>query len=110
MFNMQFRYGLTTLIFLFILVREAPTYPIDGYTYTNIRRLDYLQSVVDEEIKGTKPIPGAMKKTYEIQLNLDNERGDQLANLPAPDPDLQKAINSLFPRLNENYSIALLDI
>lgn len=107
---MSIRYWLTTLLFFFLLVRDAPTYPIDGYSSTNIRRLDYLQSVMDEEIKGPLPLPGAMKKTYEIQLNLDNERGDQLATLPAPDPALQKAINSLFPRLNENYSIALLDI
>src|SRR5678816_2218419 len=39
-----------------------------------------------------------------------NKRGDSLAVIPAADPDLQKAINSLFARLNENYSIALLDI
>ena len=107
---MQLRYGLSTLIFFFLFVKDAPTYPIDGYPNTNIRRLYYLQSVVDEEIKGPQPIEGAMKKTYEIQLNLDNERGDDLTSIPSPDPGLQKAINSLFPRLNENYSIALLDI
>jgi len=107
---MQLRYGLSTLIFFFLFVKDAPTYPIDGYPNTNIRRLYYLQSVVDEEIKGPQPIGGAMKKTYEIQLNLDNERGDDLTSIPSPDPGLQKAINSLFPRLNENYSIALLDI
>ena len=107
---MQLRYGLSTLIFFFVFMKNAPTYPIDGYPYTNIRRLYYLQSVVDEEIKGPAPIEGAMKKTYEIQLNLDNERGNELTSIPSPDPGLQKAINSLFPRLNENYSIALLDI
>ena len=107
---MQLRYGLSTLIFFFLFIKDAPTYPIDGYPYTNIRRLYYLQSVVDEEIKGQQPIEGAMKKTYEIQLNLDNERGNDLTSIPSPDPGLQKAINSLFPRLNENYSIALLDI
>jgi hypothetical protein len=102
----------TVLTFLIIClcVTKGPTYPIDGYPYTNIKRLYYLQLVVDGELKGTKPLPGAMRNTYEIQLNLDDERGDSLENIPAPDPALQARINSLFPRLNENYSIALLDI
>ncbi|HEY3386696.1 MAG TPA: serine hydrolase, partial [Saprospiraceae bacterium] len=85
-------------------------YPIDGYPNTNIRRLDYLQQVVDGEIKGTMPIAGAMKASNDICLNLMNRMGDSLYVIPAPDPELQKAINRLFPRLNENYSIALLDI
>ena len=107
---MLLRTGLLIVLFSILFITDAPTYPIDGYGVTNIRRLDYWQQVVDEKVKGTKPIPGAMRKSYEIQLNLANERGDSLVNIPAPDPELQAAINNLFPRLNENYSIALLDI
>ncbi|HUR31400.1 MAG TPA: serine hydrolase [Saprospiraceae bacterium] len=107
---MLFRISMITILFMCVFIPDAPTYPIDGYPYTNIRRLEYLQRVLDGKIKGTMPIDGAMRKTYEIQLNLDNERGDSLETIPAPDPELQAAINSLFPRLNENYSIALLDI
>ena len=107
---MLLRTGLLIVLFSILFITDAPTYPIDGYGVTNIRRLDYCQQVVDEKVKGTKPIPGAMRKSYEIQLNLANERGDSLVNIAAPDPELQAAINNLFPRLNENYSIALLDI
>src|SRR5689334_15477347 len=99
-----------TFLIICVCVTKGPTYPIDGYPYTNIKRLYYLQLVVDGELKGTKPLPGAMRNTYEIQLNLDDERGDSLETIPVPDPVLQAKINSLFPRLNENYSIALLDI
>ena len=107
---MAIRNAILIFLFMCLFITDAPTYPIDGYPYTNIRRLDYLQMVVDGELKGTMPVEGALRKTYEIQLNLANERGDSLINIPAPDPELQKAINSLFPRLNENYSIALMDI
>jgi len=107
---MALRTILLTFLIVCLFVTDGPTYPLDGYGSTNIRRLDYLEMVVDGEIKGTMPIEGAMKKTYEIQLNLDDERGESLSSIPAPDPELQKAINNLFPRLNENYSIALLDI
>ena len=107
---MTFKSLLITLCIVCFVVSDSPSYPIDGYPFTNIKRLSYLQKVVDGELKGTMPIPGAMRKTYEIQLNLWDERGDSLATIPAPDPGLQKAINGLFPRLNENYSIAVLDI
>ena len=105
-----FRVLILTLLFSCIFITDAPTYPLDGYGATNIRRLDYLSEVIEGNLKGAMPIPGAMKQTYEIQLNLDDERGRELNGIPAPDPELQAAINSLFPRLNENYSISLLDV
>jgi hypothetical protein len=66
--------------------------------------------VKDGEIKGTQPIPGAMKSVQDIRLQLTGHTGNGLINLPSPDPGLQKSISDLFPRLNENYSLALLDI
>jgi hypothetical protein len=107
---MKFKNAILTFLFICLYVTDAPTYPIDGYAYTNIKRLLYLQMVMDGEIKGTMPIPGALKSIEDIRLNLTGPKGDSLVNIPSPDPELQKAINSLFPRLNENYSIAVLDI
>ena len=107
---MSLRHIFLAILFCFVYITDAPTYPIDGYSFTNIRRLDYVRMIVDGELKGTMPPPGAMRKHYEIQLNLANERGDSLESIPAPDPSLQSAINSIFPRLNENYSVAVLDI
>ena len=107
---MASRAFILTLVFFCFFPVGAPSYPIDGYQLTNIRRLDYLQKVVDGEMKGTMPIAGAMKSSDDICLNLMNRMGDSLYTIPAEDPELQKAINRLFPRLNENYSIALLDI
>ncbi len=86
------------------------SYPIDGYADTNIKRLKYLQLVEEGEIKGRAPIPGAMKSIHDIRLNLTGKLGDGLDVLPAPDPAFQREINGLFPNLNENYSISVLDI
>ena len=86
-------------------------YPIDGYLLTGIRRLLYWERILDGTIKGTAPIAGALKKVEDIHLNLLNTpKGDSLATWPAADPALQKAVNNLFPYLNESYSITLLDI
>ena len=40
---MQLRIFLLTLLFMCMFITDAPTYPIDGYGSTNIRRLDYLE-------------------------------------------------------------------
>ncbi|MCB0839933.1 MAG: hypothetical protein KDD99_24860, partial [Bacteroidetes bacterium] len=47
----------------------------------------------------------------DIKLNLlQTPKGDSLTSLPEPDPELQKALSSVFPNLHESYSIALMDI
>lgn len=85
-------------------------YPIDGYDYSKIRRLLRLQEIVNGSIKEVKPMPGMLKSIKDIHLNLLGAKGDSLVSLPPTDPSLQKAINGLFPGLNESYSITVLDI
>ncbi|HZV68487.1 MAG TPA: hypothetical protein VFG10_03055 [Saprospiraceae bacterium] len=98
------------LFMICVFITNGPTYPIDGYPYTNIRRLSYLEKVQSGELKGTLPPSGGMKSIFDIHLSLTGTKGDSLDSIPEVDAELQKAINKLFPRLNENYSIALLDI
>ncbi len=96
--------------FFILLANFASAYPIDGYSLTGIRRLMRLQMIVNGEIKDTKPIEGAQKKLAGIHLQLMNAKGDSLAALPKTDPALQKKLYTLFPNLDESYSVALLDI
>ena len=107
---MKLRIASLTILFVCLFAGTATTYPIDGYGVTNIRRLNYMQMVVDGELKGTMPFPGMMKQSYEIQLNLWDSSFNSLVTIPSPDPDLQAGIDKLFPRFNENYSISILDI
>lgn len=99
------------LLFFTSFVFEVAAYPIDGYLLTGIRRLLYLQLVENDSIKGKKLIPGAKKSTKDIKLYLlGTPKTDSVYHLPDVDPQLQKEINKLFPHLNQNYSIALMDI
>ena len=87
------------------------SYPIDGYLFSGIRRVLRLQLILNGELKDTPPIKGAQKSIADIKLNLlQTPKGDSLTSLPEPDPDLQKALSSVFPNLHESYSIALMDI
>ncbi|MCB2208849.1 MAG: hypothetical protein KQH67_11215 [Bacteroidetes bacterium] len=97
-------------ILLFALQGESLAYPYDGYGLTGIRRLLRLQLIMTGVINDKKPVPGAQKTLAEIQLNLMGERCDSLLKFPAPDPELQKTINALFPYMHESYSLCVLDI
>ncbi|MBT8218381.1 MAG: hypothetical protein KJP00_01060 [Bacteroidia bacterium] len=107
---MNYRIVFIMVILVFLSLALTTNYPIDGYTTTGIRRLDRLEKIFKGEIKGRLPIKGALKSIEEIQLNLLGARGDSLQKLPKPDPGLQKALEKLFPRLDESYSVSLLDI
>lgn len=97
-------------VFILGMLAEVYPYPIDGYVLTGIRRLLRLELILAQEIKDTPPIPGAQKSIDSIQLNLTGPAGRGLTEIPAPDPELQKSINAIFPGLNESYSISIMDI
>ncbi|MEZ4951474.1 MAG: serine hydrolase [Saprospiraceae bacterium] len=102
-----------SLFFIMSILLTSPgfSYPIDGYMLTGIKRLFRLQLIVEGKLKDQMPVPGALKKTEEIKLTLyQNELGKQIEGIPEIDPDFQKKISSLFPRLDESYSICVLDI
>jgi len=86
-------------------------YPIDGYTLTDIRRLDRLDKINKGIIDGPKLKAGQLKMLYDIKLNLLGANGSTITtSLPSVDPELQSSLNKLFPNLDESYSIAILDI
>lgn len=87
----------------------AIPYPIDGYETSGIKRLLYVQGVVDGSIQGAAPIPGALKSIEDIHLNLINE-AEFLRSLPEQDPELSRAVNNLFPNLSDQYSVSVLDV
>lgn len=107
---MPYRIVFILAILVFLSLALTTKYPIDGYATTGIRRLDRLEKIYNGEIKGQLPVKGALKSIDDIQLNLVGTRGAPLYHLPKADVDLQKALGLLFPRLDESYSVALLDI
>jgi hypothetical protein len=96
-------------ISLLLLILAMIPYPIDGYETSGIRRLLYLQRVVDGTIPGTAPVSGALKSIQDIRLRfLDDASAPE--GLPPQDADLARAVNALFPSLSDQYSVAVLDM
>ena len=100
---------MAALLLCFLPLTGSAPYPVDGYETTGIRRLVAVQRIVDGQKSGTKPPPGALKSIQDIALHLDSQER-HLSVLPAADPALTKAINAIFPGLDANYSVSVLDI
>ncbi len=84
-------------------------YPIDGFATTGIRRLAWLQTVVAGSTQGPPLTIGQKRSIDDIRLRLaDTEAA--LEALPAPDPNLQARLDSLFGPRDPSYGLALLDI
>lgn len=109
---MKIRERILLLVFIvgMVVPRGLMAYPIDGYAWTGIRRLLYLQLVMKGEIKANLPAKGAFLPTVDIKLKLTGSRGDSLSTFPAVDPKLQKSIDAIFPNLHESYSMTVMDV
>ncbi len=99
-----------TMVLLVLSTGRGNAYPIDGFDRTGIRRLVHAQKVMDNLEKGPKLPKGALLSTDQIQLHMLSPSFSLIGTSDEVDPGLQKKTNSLFPTLDESYSLAVLDI
>ncbi|HUP91736.1 MAG TPA: hypothetical protein VM074_05760 [Solimonas sp.] len=86
----------------------ADAYPVDGYPYTGIRRLDYAQRIQLGEIKGRMLQPGQYLPMAQVLPRWHKTDG---TTLPPLDPELSQRVSMLLPAgAREKYSVALLDL
>jgi hypothetical protein len=83
------------------------TYPIDGYPYTGIRRLDFYQLSQNGEADGRKQPPGG---TLSIDAVKPRLVGSTQAFDFAPDADYGAQIVAMLGDGAAEYSVALLDL
>ncbi len=94
----------------YTLPAEFGLYPIDGYEYSGIKRLRYLQLTATGDAPSIKLPPGALKGIEDIQLNLISNSTSSIQDILVENPAFQKKIDALFPRLDKSYSVTVLDI
>jgi hypothetical protein len=85
-------------------------YPIDGYQYSGIKRLKRLQLALSGDLPDAKLPSGAYKSINDIKLNLLSRKQNSTQDILVENPALQKKIDALFPRLDNSYSVTVLDI
>lgn len=85
---------------IFLLAVIAPPgwgYPIDGYDYTHIQRLEYTN-------------PAQLPAGARLSMGEVLPSGDGIAELPQADAELSAKIRSFLGEHASNYSVAVLDI
>lgn len=94
-----------------ILIGDLAGYPLDGFSYTGIRRLKAYQLIQDGRIPGHFRLPpGALLKSEEISLRLTGNPDFDVTGTTAADPALQFGVEKLLKGRDRSYRLALLDI
>ena len=85
----------------------ASAYPIDGYPYTGMFRLEATRLVQLGKATGVKHPPGELLPLEKVQLRLLDHPN---LELPPPDPGLTAAVKGMLGGAASRYGIALLDL
>lgn len=81
-------------------------YPLDAYPATGIRRLEGLRLANEGKVADVKQPRGALLPLKDVDLRLAGATFD----LPAPDPELSRQLESLLGGSLDGYGLALLDL
>jgi hypothetical protein len=95
------------LALLLLLPATARAYPLDGYGYTGIARLEEQRLVQEGKLAGTKRPVGELLPMARVDLRLRAHR--DLA-IPPPDPGITATVKRLLGPEADRYGIALLDL
>ncbi len=99
----------TLLLLTIFLCPIMGFYPIDGYERTGIKRLKRLE-LLEEDKKAKELDSGATLLTKDIKLHLPRVHRDSVAGLFEVDKEMQEKLSAFFPRLDESYSLTVMDI
>ena len=90
------------------IATTAHAYPVDGYAYTGIRRLDYIAGVEAGTIPGRKMAPGQYLRMEQVQPGWKTNDGKLL---PDVDADFTAELSKMLKASGYgSYSVALLDL
>jgi hypothetical protein len=99
---------LLALALALVLVPGTPgAYPLDGYAYTGIARLEHQRRVQEGKLPGSKRPAGELLPLDRVDLRLADRKG--LA-IPGSDPKLAARLAKLLGPEADRYGMALLDL
>jgi hypothetical protein len=99
---------IATITLLALLVAlESAAYPLDGYSETDIHRLEAYYRAKEILLERGSLQPGSLLPLEDVQLGLADRPGFEL---PAPDPEFTNEIRAFLGADEGGYGIAVLDI
>jgi hypothetical protein len=83
------------------------SYPLDGYGYTGIARLEAYRLAMEGKVRAPKQPPGALLASGQVDLRL-LDRSD--FDIPAADPQFGASLEELLGEQTDRYAVAVLDL
>lgn len=101
------KYFFSTIFLLLAIPSLTHSYPLDGYEYTGIKRLEYYRLVQEGLIGGKKRPQGA---TLPMESVIPRWINKPEVDLSKPDVDYGKKIKNMLGKDKNLYSVALIDL
>jgi hypothetical protein len=83
------------------------SYPLDGYAYTGIARVEAYRLAMEGSVRAPKQPPGALLASRQVDLRLT---GQSDFNIPPADPQLAANLEGLLGEEADRYAVAVLDL
>ncbi|MGD8989978.1 MAG: serine hydrolase [Desulfobacterales bacterium] len=82
-------------------------YPLDGYGYTGIARVEAYRLAMEGKVRAPKQPPGALLSINQVDIRLD-ARPD--FEIPPPDTEFAARVKNLLGAEADRYAVAVLDL
>jgi len=99
--------GCGVFIFGFMVASVSWSYPLDGYAYTGIARVEAYRLAMEGSVRAPKQPPGALLASSQVDLRL-LDRSD--FGIPAADPQFAANLQELLDEEADRYAVAVLDL
>jgi len=90
-----------------IMAATCGAYPLDGYEYTGIARVEAYRLAMEGKVRAPKQPPGALLSIDEVDIRLE-ARSD--FEIPPPDAEFVVRVRNLLGAEADRYAVAVLDL
>jgi hypothetical protein len=94
-------------IIALIVAATCGAYPLDGYGYTGITRLEGYRLAMEGKVRAPKQPPGALLAIDEVDLRLEAETDFEI---PAAESEFVTQVQNLLGAEADRYALAVLDL
>jgi hypothetical protein len=90
-----------------IVAATCGAYPLDGYGYTGIARLEGYRLAMEGKVRAPKQPPGALLMSGQVDLRMMEQTDFKI---PASDPEFTARVEKLLGEEADRYAVTVLDL
>ena len=104
---MKYLLGGSIFVLIFLVASPGGSYPLDGFGYTGIARVEAYRLAMEGKVRAPKQPPGALLASSQVDLQL---LGRHDIDIPAADSRFTARLKDLLGDEADRYAVAVLDL